>query len=134
VEHKGASLQAALDSLSQKPANAEQRLLQAGLVDDAISAHLDCQRWEDAIRVAEEAHHPDQERLRKEYMEHLLSTKQLEQAGRVKEGEGDIQVQFHACAITCACDGTFFVRVYHAVMINHQMEYTSTRNMSMSVQ
>ena len=87
-------MQAALDRLSQRPANAEQRLLQAGLVDDAISAHLDCQRWEDAIRVAEEMHHLDQEKLRKEYMEHLLTTRQLEQAGKVKEGEGDIQVWF----------------------------------------
>lgn len=85
-------LQAALDRLLQKPANAEQRLLQAGLVDDAISAHLDCQRWQDAIRVAEETHHLDQDKLKKEYMDHLLATKQLEQAGKVKESEGDVQV------------------------------------------
>lgn len=87
-----------MDRLSQRPANAEQRLLQAGLVDDAIAAHLDCQRWEDAIRVAEEMHHLDQEKLRKEYMEHLLTTRQLEQAGKVKEGEGDIQVWIPPCS------------------------------------
>lgn len=66
-------------------------------MDDAISAHLDCQRWEDAIRVAEEMHHLDLDKLRKEYMEHLLTTRQLEQAGKVKEGEGDIQVWFLSC-------------------------------------
>lgn len=85
-------IQAALDILSKRWANAEQRFLQAGLVDDALASYLECQRWADAVRLAEENHHYDLEKLRAGYMEHLLMTKQLETAGRVCEREGDIQV------------------------------------------
>lgn len=86
-------MQATLDILSKRWANAEQRYLQVGLVDDAVAAYLECQRWPDAVRLAEENHHYDLDKLRAGYMEYLLTTKQLEAAGRVCEREGNIQVR-----------------------------------------
>jgi hypothetical protein len=79
--------------LTQRWVNAEQRLLNAGLVDDAINAYLDCQQWVEAIRVARENHHYNLEALESNYLDYLLSTKQLEQAGRMKEKEGDVHVR-----------------------------------------
>lgn len=46
-------------------------------------------RWDDAIRVAESARHPDAEGLRNRYYKYLLETSQEEKAGLVKEKEGD---------------------------------------------
>eukprot|EP00892_Ulva_mutabilis_P000305 jgi/Ulvmu1/10275/UM060_0077.1 len=83
--------EATLDILAKRWANAEQRYLQAGLVDDALAAYLECHRWADAVRLAEENHHYDLDKLRAGHMEHLLATKQLQAAARVCEREGDIQ-------------------------------------------
>ena len=46
-------------------------------------------RWEDAIRVAEGARHPDAEGLKQRHYKWLLETGQEEMAGLVKEREGD---------------------------------------------
>ena len=86
-------LQAMLDQLAQRWPAAEARLLAAGLAQDAIEACLECQRWPEALRIAEAAHHPALERYRADYMAHLLATGQLAEAGRVREEEGDVQVR-----------------------------------------
>lgn len=94
--------------LAQRWANAEQRYLDAGLVDDAISANLACHKWPAAIRIAEAAHHEEASQLQAQHMEHLLATGQLAAAGRSAEASGDIQVrlavpQFSACTCTALC-------------------------------
>ena len=81
-----------LDQLEGRWAAAEQRYLAAGLVDAAIDAALSARRWRDALRIASECHHTRAEPLRGEYLEHLLATGQLEEAGALKEEDGDIQV------------------------------------------
>ena len=82
-----------LDQLCGRQAGAERRFLAAGLVDDAISMHLSCQAWREALRVASSAHHERAASLRSEYMEHLLQSGQLGAAGELKEEEGNIQVR-----------------------------------------
>lgn len=85
-------MQAMLDLLAQQWTNAEQRYLNAGLVDDAIASCLECHKWPDAIRIAEQNHHYDVDTYKASYMDHLMQTNQLEQAGRVNEEHGEIQV------------------------------------------
>lgn len=96
-----------IDQLQQRWPAAEARYLAAGLAQDAIDACLECQRWPEALRIAEAAHHPELARLRADHMAHLLDTGQLAEAGRVREDEGDIQVRpcffcrVFACARSC---------------------------------
>lgn len=46
-------------------------------------------RWEDAIRVSEQAHHKESDSLKTAYYKWLLETHQEEKAGLVKEQQGD---------------------------------------------
>lgn len=58
-------------------------------VDEVIQLYQDHHRWEDAIRVADAAHHDNAAALKQQYLAWLMETGQEEQAGAVKEREGD---------------------------------------------
>ncbi len=51
-------------------------------VDEAISTYQEHHKWEDAIRVAEAAHHGNATALKQQYLAWLLETGQEEQVGR----------------------------------------------------
>lgn len=85
-------MQAQVDMLTHRWGVAEQKLVARGFVDDAIQAYLSCHKWREAIKVAQDSHHMDVGMYKQQYLQHLLDTKQHEEAGRLKEQEGDFQV------------------------------------------
>lgn len=68
---------------------AESIYLEGNHVDDAIEMYQEMHMWDDAIEVAEVKMHPELETLRRNYNQWLMETGQEEQAGEVKEREGD---------------------------------------------
>ncbi len=48
-----------------------------------------CNRWDDAVRVADTARHPQTEDLKQSHYKWLLQTSQEDKAAAVKEREGD---------------------------------------------
>jgi hypothetical protein len=119
-----------IDMLERRWANAEQRFLSAGLTDDAVHACLECHKWPDAMRIAEENHHPNVDNLKQSYMEHLLETGQLEEAGQVKEQQGDIQVLEHSCCLKHSnCCTPRFLRIYRRLdLTTHSNSTTHVPN------
>ncbi|CAM6098614.1 unnamed protein product [Calypogeia fissa] len=83
-------VQAKLALLHHQWKVAETFLLEHGHVAETIQMYTDCHRWKEAIAVAESHSHPDAENLRRSYFEWLLQTGQEEEAGKIKESEGDI--------------------------------------------
>ncbi|BBM98035.1 intraflagellar transport protein 172 [Marchantia polymorpha subsp. ruderalis] len=69
---------------------AEMLLLERGHVAETIQMYTECHRWKEAIAVAESHGHPNADSLRRSHFEWLLQTGQEEEAGRVKESQGDI--------------------------------------------
>ncbi|KAL2652215.1 hypothetical protein R1flu_020343 [Riccia fluitans] len=69
---------------------AEMLLLEHGHVAETIQMYTECHRWREAIAVAETQNHPDAESLKRNHFEWLLQTGQEEEAGHVKEAEGDM--------------------------------------------
>uniref|UniRef100_A0A7S0YIK8 Intraflagellar transport protein n=1 Tax=Polytomella parva TaxID=51329 RepID=A0A7S0YIK8_9CHLO len=68
---------------------AENLLLAQGKVDEVIVMYQDHQRWEDAVRVAEQNRHPEAAALKSRFFRWLLETGQEEKAAAVKEEEED---------------------------------------------
>jgi intraflagellar transport protein 172 len=68
---------------------AEQLLLAQGGIEDAINMYRQAHRWSDALQVSEAKNHPGTGALRQEYFQYLLSTRQEELAGELKEKEGE---------------------------------------------
>ena len=83
------SVRAMMAQLNKQWPVSESLLLAQGKVDDAITLYQDNHRWEDAIRVADSTHHANAAALKQQYLTWLLETGQEEQAGAVKEREGD---------------------------------------------
>lgn len=77
-------VRAMLSQLDKRADVAEMLFLQQGRVRDAITMYQDVQRWEDAIRVAEQHHAEDVEAMKAQYYKWLLETGQEEKAGAVK--------------------------------------------------
>ncbi|XP_024359090.2 intraflagellar transport protein 172 isoform X4 [Physcomitrium patens] len=69
---------------------AETLLLEHGQVGKAIQMYTECHRWEEAISVAESQNHPDYASLKQGHYEWLLQTAQEEEAGKLKEVDGDV--------------------------------------------
>ena len=80
---------AGLAQLHKQWKAAEKCLLDHGRTDDAIKMYTECHKWDDAIHVAEITAHPDAEALKKSHFEWLLQTGQEEEAGALREREGD---------------------------------------------
>jgi intraflagellar transport protein 172 len=77
-------------SLLQKDLKlAEIEMLNQGKVDECIAMYQKYNKHDAAIRVAEQARHPDTVEMRQTYFQHLLDTNQEEQAALLKEREGD---------------------------------------------
>lgn len=87
-------------------------------VEDAITMYQDHHRWEDAIRVAESAHHSNAPSLKLQYLQWLLETGQEEQAGAVKEREGD-----YLAAIGLYLKGGLPGRAAQVVMSVHNVSW-----------
>eukprot|EP00798_Chlamydomonas_sp_ICE-L_P014196 gene14196-20166_t len=68
------SVLAQLAVLNKQWAAAESILLQHGRVDEALVMYQEAHRWEDAIRVAVSARHPDADALKTRYYRWLLDT------------------------------------------------------------
>lgn len=83
------NVRAQLAKLAKSWPAAETLMLSQGKVDETIAMYQEAHKWEDAIRVAETAKHPDAEGLKARYCKWLLETGQEETAGMVKEREGD---------------------------------------------
>lgn len=95
-----------LEQLAGRWQSAETRLLNAGLIEDAIDAYLQCAKWRDAIRVAEAARASGRAaELRSAHLEHLLATGQLEEAGAAREEAGDVQVRAKASSAVSMAGG-----------------------------
>lgn len=56
----------------------------------AIDMYRMCHKWDDALLVAESKSHPCVGQLRREYYDYLITTKQEEVAGDLKQREGDV--------------------------------------------
>ena len=80
---------AGLSCLHRQWKAAEKCLLDHGRTDEAIQMYTECNRWDDAISVAEMTGHPEAEALRRKHFEWLLQTGQEEEAGALREREGD---------------------------------------------
>ena len=85
--------------------------LEQGRIEDAISMYTEVQRWKEAIDVAESRQHEESETLKATYYKWLMETRQEEQAGRLKEKEGD-----HHAAIALYLKGGVPGRAAQTVM------------------
>ncbi|EFJ49307.1 intraflagellar protein IFT172 [Volvox carteri f. nagariensis] len=112
------SVRAMMAMLNKQWPVAESLLLAQGKVDDAITMYQDHHRWEDAIRVAESAHHPNAASIKQQFLQWLLETSQEEQAGAVKEREGD-----YLAAIGLYLKGGLPGRAAQVVMSVHNLSW-----------
>eukprot|EP00959_Pyramimonas_sp_CCMP1952_P409339 8578577-Pyramimonas_sp.AAC.1 len=64
-------------------------LLENGQIDEAINMYKDMQQWDSAVTVADQTKHAEAEALRRQHNQWLMETGQEEQAGVVKERDGD---------------------------------------------
>eukprot|EP00854_Cymbomonas_tetramitiformis_P006568 gene6568-7868_t len=83
------SVRAKLDMLNKQYKLAENVLLENGKVEEAIAMYTEMHRWSEAVTVAEDKNYPEAENLRRHHYQWLIETGQEEQAGAVKEKEGD---------------------------------------------
>jgi intraflagellar transport protein 172 len=70
-------------------ATAEQEYLNHDKVDECIEMYQSLFKYESAIRVAEQTHHPNEYDMKRQYYNYLLETKQFEVAAQMKEKNGD---------------------------------------------
>ena len=82
-------VKAKLAVLRKRWRDAENVYISQGVIDEAIAMYTEAHKWADAIRVAERNNHPEAETLKHNHYQWLLETGQEEQAGAVKEQEGD---------------------------------------------
>lgn len=68
---------------------AEIDMLNQGKVDECIAMYQNYNKYDEAIRVAEQNRHPKAAEMRQSYFQRLLDTNQEEQAALLKEREGD---------------------------------------------
>lgn len=83
------SVRARVALLDGDAQQAEGVLLAQGKVDEAVAMYQELHRFEDAIRVAEQANHPDAGALRQGHLKMLLESGQEARAAAMKEQEGD---------------------------------------------
>ncbi|XP_024531630.1 intraflagellar transport protein 172 [Selaginella moellendorffii] len=69
---------------------AEGILLDHGSIAESIQMYTECHRWKEAIAVAKSQTYAGCEELQDRYFKWLLQTNQDEEAGKVKETEGDV--------------------------------------------
>lgn len=70
---------------------AETIYLEQGAVDKAMAMYQRLHQWDQAIAVADSRNLPERDDMRNNYMTWLIETGQEEQAGKLKEEQGDIQ-------------------------------------------
>ena len=77
-------------ALLRKDLNAaETEFLNHGKIDECIQMYQNVQKYDAAIRVAEQNKHEDADKMRNDYYDYLLDTKQYELAALLKEKEND---------------------------------------------
>ena len=77
-------------ALLRKDLNAaENEYLNHGKVDECIEMYQNLQKYDAAIRVAEQNRHDNANKMKHDYFDHLLDTKQFELAAQLKEKEND---------------------------------------------
>ncbi|XP_024146740.1 intraflagellar transport protein 172 homolog [Oryzias melastigma] len=82
-------VQARLAMLDKNFKLAEMHFVEHGALDEAVEAYKHLQMWDDAIALAEAKGYPELDRLRASQYEWLLQTGQQNEAGEVKERQGD---------------------------------------------
>ncbi|PRP88103.1 intraflagellar transport protein [Planoprotostelium fungivorum] len=82
-------VKARLAILEKSFSSAEQIYMAQGLYEECMEMYQEIHKWEESIRVAEAAHHPEVEGLRNSYFNWLLDTKQEERAAVLKERSGE---------------------------------------------
>uniref|UniRef100_A0A3B3H2Z1 Intraflagellar transport 172 n=1 Tax=Oryzias latipes TaxID=8090 RepID=A0A3B3H2Z1_ORYLA len=85
-------VQARLATLDKNFKLAEMHFVERGALDEAIETYKRLHMWDDAIALAEAKGYPELDRLRASHYQWLLKTGQQNEAGEVKERQGD----FHA--------------------------------------
>jgi len=75
--------------MSKDLKEAEDEMLAQGKVDDCIEMYQKLFKYDEAIRVAENAKHPEAIEMRQAYFQYLLDSNQEEQAAALKEQECD---------------------------------------------
>eukprot|EP00618_Florenciella_parvula_P017071 CAMPEP_0119543784 /NCGR_PEP_ID=MMETSP1344-20130328/54343_1 /TAXON_ID=236787 /ORGANISM="Florenciella parvula, Strain CCMP2471" /LENGTH=1740 /DNA_ID=CAMNT_0007588171 /DNA_START=113 /DNA_END=5335 /DNA_ORIENTATION=- len=83
------SVRASMAILQKDLRQAEDVLLAQGQTDDTIAMYKTVHQFDEAIAVAESRKHPDATRMRQDYFQHLLDTRQEEKAAMFKENEQD---------------------------------------------
>lgn len=78
-----------LSLLNKDLKGAELVLINQGKVDECISMYQKYNKNIDAIRVAVVSKHPDANEMKRNYFQHLLDSRQEEEAAALKEKEGD---------------------------------------------
>ncbi len=68
---------------------AEIELLNQGKVEDCIELYQNLHKHEEAIRVAEQARHPEAQNMRRAHFNYLIETNQDDKAAALKEAERD---------------------------------------------
>ena len=68
---------------------AERIFVKQGQVEEAIEMYQTLHRWDDAIKVAEQASHPEVEQMKTDYFAYLRDSGQEERAAELKAAEGD---------------------------------------------
>jgi len=81
-----------------------------GQVDEAIEMYQTLHRWDDAIKVAEQASHKDVEQMKSDYFGYLRDSGQEETAAELKAQEGD-----YVTAINLYLKGGYPARAAHIV-------------------
>jgi intraflagellar transport protein 172 len=89
---------------------AERVYVKQGQVDEAIEMYQTLHRWDDAIKVAEQASHKDVEQMKSDYFGYLRDSGQEETAAELKAQEGD-----YVTAINLYLKGGYPARAAHIV-------------------
>eukprot|EP00736_Rhodelphis_marinus_P012459 Rmarinus@m.5702 len=82
-------VRAKLLALDKSFAAAERTLVDQGQIEEAMEMYQELHKWDDAIRRAEQSHHPEVQQLKTNYYEWLIDSGQEEKAAELKEREGD---------------------------------------------
>jgi len=85
------SVRSRLAMLGKDMRQVEDILLSQGQTQEAINVYQLLHQFDEAIAVAETRQHPDAARMREDYFQHLLDTRQEERAAALKEAEGDYE-------------------------------------------
>lgn len=82
-------IQAKILILDKQFNNAENLLLENGLLNDAMDILNELQKWDESVNIAEKYSHPKIADIKAQYYKWLLDNDQLDKAAKIKESDGD---------------------------------------------